>query len=128
MCCRVLFHLEWRVTTYSSRIITGGRLIFVFFLSSNVYHCPLCFLLFNFSPHSINLFFHLFSIYRSFYFFNLVLQLWFSYMFGFLFWFLFFKIYNFVLGTLVEFFSINFILKSNFLTLKLFFNSIKPSN
>ena len=39
----------------SGRIIADGRLIFFFlfsFLTSNVYHCPLCFLLFNFSSHS----------------------------------------------------------------------------
>jgi len=119
------------VTTYGSRIIVGGRLIFFlpfYLLASNVYQCPLCFLLFNFSPHSINFLVRFFFIYRNFYYFQFSPSIVISYMFSFLSWFLFFKIFNFVLGTLVEFFSINFILKSNFLILKLFFNSIKPSN
>jgi len=119
------------VTTYGSRIIAGGRLIFFlpfYLLASNVYKCPLCFLLFNFSPHSINFLFRFFFICRNFYYFQFSFSIVISYMFDFLFWFLFFKIFNFVLGTLVEFFSINFNLKSNFLILKLFFNSIKPSN
>jgi hypothetical protein len=59
------------MTADSGRIIAGGRLIFFFlfsFLTSNVYHCLFCFLLFNFSSHSIN-----FSPYSFFFFYGVSL-------------------------------------------------------
>jgi hypothetical protein len=50
-------------------IVAGGNLIFFLFsfLIGNVYHCLLCFLLFNFSPYCINFLFCSFFIYRNFY-------------------------------------------------------------
>ena len=46
------------------------------FMISNIHYCPLYFLIFNSSPHSLNFLFHSFSIYRSYFFlFNLVLLL-----------------------------------------------------
>jgi len=146
MCHRVLFHLEWRVTAYSSQIVTGGCLIFFFLFSlitCYVHHCPLCFLLFNFSPHFIKFFFGSFFIYRSFYSFQFSLSIAISYMFDFSFWSSIFKISNVVFSNFVQFFFLQFhpsikisivlffsflILFIFFLLLKPFFNSIKPSN
>jgi hypothetical protein len=93
----------------------GGHLDFVpFFLSlmiGNIHHFSLCFLLFNFSPHSINFLFHSFSIYRSFFSFQFSSLIAISHMFGFLF---------LILGTFVEVF---FFFQSNFL---LFFFQFDP--
>jgi hypothetical protein len=89
-------------------------------LICNVYHCPICFLLFNFSPNSINLLFHSLFIYRSFYSLQFSHLIAISHMFGFSFWSLFLKIYNFVINTFIEFFSFNFIFQSKFLLFYLF--------
>ena len=75
---RVFFYLEWHVAAQGGRIFVGGHLIFFLLFSlptGNVHNYPLCFLLFNFSPYSINFLFRSFSIYRIFILFNLVLQL-----------------------------------------------------
>jgi len=94
MCYHVLFHAEWRITAYSGWIVTSDRLIFFPLLFSlqtgNVHHCSLCFLLFNSSLYSLNFLFHFFFIYRSFFLFNLVLQLQFLICFFFYFKSLFF--------------------------------------
>jgi hypothetical protein len=144
----VLFHLEWHVTAYGGWIVVGGHLIFFLLFSlvtSNVYHCPICFLLFNFSSHTINFLFRLFFIYRSFYSFQFSPSIAISHMFGFSFWSSFFLIFNFILGTFVKVFFFQFYHSIRFsvvlfvlvwplffwfffLLLKLFFNSIKPSN
>jgi hypothetical protein len=103
----VLFHLEWCIIDHSGRIIAGDHLIFFFIFSlliGNVQHCLLCFLLFNFSPHSINFLFHSISIYTSFYFSQFSHSIAISHMFGFSFRSSFFNISNFILGTFIEFF------------------------
>jgi hypothetical protein len=113
-------------------------------LTGNVYHCLLCFLLFNFSSHFINFLFHSFSIYGSFYYFQFIHLIAISdHMFGFSFRSLFFLIFNFFLALLLKFFFFQFYHSINFfviffqfdchsfdffLLLKLFFNSIKPFN
>jgi len=77
-------------------------------LTGNVYHCLLCFLLFNFSSHFINFLFHSFSIYGSFYYFEFIHLIAISdHMFGFSFQSLFFLIFNFFFGTFVEVFFLS---------------------
>jgi hypothetical protein len=85
---------------------------FFFFAShiSNVYHCLICFLLFNLSPRSINFLFHSFFICISFYYFQFSHLIATSHMFGFSFQPSFLKFFTFVLDTFVEvsFLSISF--------------------
>ena len=50
-------------------------LLLFYLMTSNVHHYPLSFLLFNSNPHSLCFLFHSFSIYRSFFLLNLVMQL-----------------------------------------------------
>jgi hypothetical protein len=75
-------------------IVAGGSLIFFFpsFLFPNkyVYHCLICFLLFNFGPYYINFLFCSFFIYRSSYSFQFSPSIVISCMFGFSFRSLFF--------------------------------------
>jgi hypothetical protein len=144
MCRHVLFHVEWRVTAYSGWIITGDYLIFFLFslLTCNVYYCPICFLLLNFSPRSINFLFCSFFIYRSFYYFQFSPSIAIFYMFCFSFGSSFFEFVIFSLALLLKFFffqfhpsiktfvilSLTLILLIFFILLKLFLNSIKPSS
>ena len=62
------------MAAYGDWIVADDHLIFFLFslLTGNVYHCLLCFLLFNFSSHIINFLFHSFSIYESFYYFQFI--------------------------------------------------------
>jgi hypothetical protein len=70
-----------RVACVSLRWLNGCRWLFDFFpflislLTCNVYHCLLCFLLFNYSPYYFNFLFHFFSFIQVFFLFNLIIQL-----------------------------------------------------
>ena len=98
----------WRlmVVGWSLMIVRFFSLLFSL-LTSNVHHCSLCLLLFNYSPHSINFLFQSFFIYKSFYSFQFSSSIVISHMFGFSFWSLFFKKFNFILGTFVEVFFLS---------------------
>jgi hypothetical protein len=145
---RVLFHLEWLVAADGGWIVASGLLNFPLLFSlliGNIHRCPLCFLLFNFSPHSISFLFRLFSIYRSFYSFQFSPSIVISHILIFHFNPYFLKFLIFSLTLLLKFFffqfhpSIKFYVALFFLVwpsffwfffllLKLVFNSIKPSN
>jgi len=67
---RILFYMKWRVVAYNGPFVANGHLIFFRQLFSlligNIYCCPLCFLLFNFGPHSFNFLFIYFSFIEVF--------------------------------------------------------------
>ena len=144
---RVLFHLEWLVATDGDRIVASGYLnspLPFSLLTGNIHRCPLCFLLFNFSPYFINFLFCFFSIYRSFYSFQFSSSIAISHILVFHFNLYFLKFLILSLTLLLKFFFFNFIIQLSFmlllffsltlilliffLLLKLVFNSIKPSN
>jgi hypothetical protein len=101
------------VVVDSDEIVVDGRLIYFFLflslslLTGNVHYYSLCFLLFNFSPHSINFLFCSFFIYRTFYSFQISPSITISHMFNFSFRSLFFKISNLSLTLLLKFFFLS---------------------
>jgi len=103
--CPLSFRVMYNRSQWSNYCRWSFDFFFIFsLLICNVQHCLLCFLLFNFSPHSINFLFHSISIYTSFYFSQFSHSIAISHMFGFSFRSSFFNISNFILGTFIEFF------------------------
>ena len=102
---------------------SDGHLISLLLFSlliCNVHHCPICFLLFNFSLHSINLLFHFVFIYRNFYSIQFSPSIAISHMFGLSFWLSFFKFSNFVISTFIEVFFFQFHHSINFFIIDFF--------
>ena len=102
---------------------SNGHLISLLLFSlliCNVHHCPICFLLFNFSLHSINLLFHFVFIYRNFYSIQFSPSIAISHMFGLSFWLSFFKFSNFVISTFIEVFFFQFHHSINFFIIDFF--------
>jgi hypothetical protein len=66
MCHHILFHVGWRVAVYNSWIVAVDFLfpsLFFSLLAGNVQHCFFYFILFNSSPHSLNLVFSSFFLF-----------------------------------------------------------------
>jgi hypothetical protein len=116
---RILFYMKWRVVAYNGPFVANGHLIFFRQLFSlligNIYCCPLCFLLFNFGPHSFNYLFIYFSFIEVFSF-QFSHSITIFHMFFFKILVLILSISYFVFIPFIEvFLAFNFILQSNFL-------------
>jgi hypothetical protein len=92
-------------------------------LTDNIHHCPFCFLLFNFSPHSINFLFRFFFIYRSFYSFQYSPSIAISHILVFHFNSYFLKFLIFSLTLLLKFFFFQFHPSIKFYVALFFFSS-----